>query len=74
MLSNKNSALKIGHDLITQHFLDCIETTRSEAEVDDIFHKRQKLAKKEADDKKDKKEEARKAKETKEQRKKNQAR
>ena len=63
MLSNKNTASNIGYDLTAKQFLDCIDTTQSEAKFDDNFHQRQKLAKKEADDKKDKEREAKKTKE-----------
>ena len=70
MLSNQNKASRVGHDLSTDQFLDCIETTRTEAKFDDDFRQRQKLAKKEADDKKEKEKEARKKKELEDQKKK----
>ena len=46
MLANQNKAARVGHDLNTEQFLDCIETTRTEAKFDDDFRQRQNYPKK----------------------------
>ena len=69
-LKNQNPTSRLGHNLTAQDFLHCIETTRSEIRFKEEFNQKQKIAKKEADDKKEKEKEARKKKELEDQKKK----